>query len=327
MQAYGFHRVISPEHVFPQQAERLSVALPIDSTELLIDVEALHIDSNSYRQIGEACLYDAAAMTEHILAIIKTKGKMHNPVTGSGGMLVGTVKEIGKDNKAGHQIGDKIATLVSLTLTPLHIESILNLDPTVPVIPVKGYAILFQSAPSVALPDDMPMTTALTSLDVCGAAKLAQLYCSGKENILVLGAGKSGLLAAYSAYDAGAGTITIVEKEVTRIEQLKALGMPFRFIQLDVRAVDYDPALLHSFDLVLDCMNMPGCEMASILYARKDGTIIFFNTATTFTKAVLGAEGIGSQVQMIMGNGFYPGHAELTFKLLRQYSALHSIMA
>ena len=48
-----------------------------------------------------------------------TRGKMQNPVTGSGGMLVGTVEEVGPESPLGLAVGDRVATLVSLTLTPL----------------------------------------------------------------------------------------------------------------------------------------------------------------------------------------------------------------
>jgi L-erythro-3,5-diaminohexanoate dehydrogenase len=47
---------------------------------------------------------------------------MQNPETGSGGMLVGTVEEVGPESPLGLQAGDRVATLVSLTLTPLVIE-------------------------------------------------------------------------------------------------------------------------------------------------------------------------------------------------------------
>ena len=38
--------------------------------------------------------------------------------------------------------------------------------------------------------------------------------------------------------------------------------------------------------------------------------------ATSFTKAALGAEGVGSDVTMIIGNGYTKGHAELTLHLV-----------
>ena len=57
-----------------------------------------------------------------MLEIVATRGKMQNPVTGSGGMLVGTVEEVGPGSPLGLAVGDRVATLVSLTLTPLVIE-------------------------------------------------------------------------------------------------------------------------------------------------------------------------------------------------------------
>ena len=57
-----------------------------------------------------------------MLDIVATRGKMQNPETGSGGMLVGTVEEVGPESPLGLAVGDRVATLVSLTLTPLVIE-------------------------------------------------------------------------------------------------------------------------------------------------------------------------------------------------------------
>ena len=54
-----------------------------------------------------------------MLEIVATRGKMQNPVTGSGGMLTGVVAEAGPESPLGLEPGDRIATLVSLSLTPL----------------------------------------------------------------------------------------------------------------------------------------------------------------------------------------------------------------
>ena len=58
----------------------------------------------------------------HILDLVARRGKHHNPVTGSGGMLIGRVVEVGPRfpvREKPVQVGDRIATLVSLSLTPL----------------------------------------------------------------------------------------------------------------------------------------------------------------------------------------------------------------
>lgn len=47
--------------------------------------------------------------------------------------------------------------------------------------------------------------------------------------------------------------------------------------------------------------------------------------ATSFTKAALGAEGVGSDVTMIVGNGYTKGHAEITLQLLRESDKLRRV--
>ncbi len=47
--------------------------------------------------------------------------------------------------------------------------------------------------------------------------------------------------------------------------------------------------------------------------------------ATSFTKAALGAEGVGSDVTMLVGNGYTKGHAEITLELLRECKELRDI--
>src|SRR5580693_3908454 len=91
----GLGRVVSPQGVLPQQAEKLDPTLPIAEDELRIEVESLNIDSASFHQISEACGGDLARIEKHILDLVKRRGKHHNPVTGSGGMLLGRVVEVG----------------------------------------------------------------------------------------------------------------------------------------------------------------------------------------------------------------------------------------
>ena len=164
---YGTHRVITPEGTLPQPALRLDNTMSIYDNELLIDVQTLNIDSASYTQIKSACNGDADKMKEMILSIVAERGKMQNPVTGSGGMLIGTVKEIGPNfPDKSLKIGDKIATLVSLSLTPLKINKIKHLDPASDQVDVDAQAILFESGLYAVLPNDIPEKLALAVLDV-----------------------------------------------------------------------------------------------------------------------------------------------------------------
>src|SRR5271163_1685196 len=142
----GLERVVSPKGVLPQQAEKLDPSLPLAEEEVRIEVESLNIDSASFHQISEVCGGDLHKIEKHILDLVAKRGKQHNPVTGSGGMLIGRVAEVGSafpvTNKPV-QVGDRIATLVSLSLTPLEIQKIKAVHPKVDRVDIEGRAILF----------------------------------------------------------------------------------------------------------------------------------------------------------------------------------------
>jgi L-erythro-3,5-diaminohexanoate dehydrogenase len=79
-------------------------------------------------------------------------------------------------------------------------------------------------------------------------------------------------------------------------------------------------------DIVINCVNIENTEMASILAAKNSGTVYFFSMATSFTKAALGAEGVGKDVTMIIGNGYCKGHAEIALQILRECEGLRSLL-
>ena len=119
---YGTHRVIEPKGVLTQAAYKIDNNMDeIYSNEILCNVTALNVDSASFTQIADVCGHDDQKIGEMILSIVAERGKQQNPVTGSGGMFMGTVAKIGDDLKGKIDLkeGDRIASLVSLSLTPL----------------------------------------------------------------------------------------------------------------------------------------------------------------------------------------------------------------
>ncbi len=170
----GLHRVIEPHGVLPQAATRLDARREIWPDEVRIDVERLNLDAASFRQLSDKHDGDGAAVRAEVLAIIASRGKMQNPVTGSGGMLIGTVAEVGPESPLGLAVGDRVATLVSLTLTPLVITDGLGRlgrherAGTVP--PATRSCSAARSPPSC--PDDLPAHLSLAVMDVCGAPAL-----------------------------------------------------------------------------------------------------------------------------------------------------------
>src|ERR671929_2215348 len=112
--ALGVHRVLEPPGVLPQAARRLDPRPAIGPDEVRIAVERLNLDAASFRQLTEASDGDGDAVRAQVLAIVAERGKMQNPVTGSGGMLIGVVDPVGPESPLGVSVGDRVATLVSL---------------------------------------------------------------------------------------------------------------------------------------------------------------------------------------------------------------------
>jgi L-erythro-3,5-diaminohexanoate dehydrogenase len=181
MSSVGLHRVLSPAGVLPQAAERLDVSPEIGPDEVRVTVERLNLDAASFRQLATEHGGDGAAVRSAVLEIIARRGKMQNPVTGSGGMLIGTVAEVGPDSPLGLKVGDRVATLVSLTLTPLHIaDGLADWDGRSEQVPAHGHAILFGRSIAAVLPDDLDPALALAVLDVCGAPALTDRVVRAK---------------------------------------------------------------------------------------------------------------------------------------------------
>ncbi|SFI68521.1 L-erythro-3,5-diaminohexanoate dehydrogenase [Thermoflavimicrobium dichotomicum] len=332
---YGLHRVCEPIGVLPQPAWKLDATPVIYANELLINVERLNIDSASFAQLKEEAKGNEEKIKQKILSIVRERGKMHNPVTGSGGMLIGRVEQIGSHfPHTNLQAGSRIATLVSLTLTPLRLEEIQHVDLKTGQLKVSGKAILFASGPYAVLPEDLPETVALAALDVCGAPAQTSRLVQPDHVVVVLGAGgKSGLLSLYHAWKKAGkdGRVIALEANEDACQEIHQLQMAHEIICVDAT----NPvAVLEAVtkvtdgklaDLTINCVNVPNTELSSILITREGGLVYFFSMAVRFTAAALGAEGVGKDVQMLIGNGYAKGHAELTIQTLRESKPLREL--
>jgi L-erythro-3,5-diaminohexanoate dehydrogenase len=341
----GLHRVLDPPGVLPQAAQRLDASAEIGPDEVRIRVERLNLDAASFRQLSTKHGGDGAVIRSEVLEIINTRGKMHNPVTGSGGMLIGTVDAVGPESPLGLRPGDRVATLVSLTLTPLAITDALSTwDGRSEQVPAQGHAILFARSIAAVLPDDLEPALALAVLDVCGAPaltdRIVRRYGAGvtgagptgaAPTVAVLGgAGKSGSLSLAAARRAGARTVGIVPTEAER-GRLIAAEIADQVAIADAR----DPVALAAAvtgglgtkaDVTVVCVDVPGCEHGAILATADGGTVIFFSMATSFAAAALGAEGLAADVTMLVGNGYLPGHAAFALDLLRQEPGVRRLL-
>lgn len=335
MDTYGLSRVVGEKGVLPQRARKLDPSLPCREAELLIDVESLNIDAASFKQIRDDVGGDPARIASRIQDIVRERGKMQNPVTGSGGMLIGRVKELGPKHPANGvlQPGDRIATLVSLTLTPLVIEEVKAVHADIDRVDIRGHALLFASGIYAKLPADMPDTLSLAALDVCGAPALVARHVRPGMTVAVLGAGKSGALCLAQARRSleSRGRLLALDISQKALDALSAIGLCDEALKVDAtQGVDVMEAVAKATngqlcDLVVNCASVGNTEMASLLSVKDGGTVIFFSMATSFTTAALGAEGVGKDVTMLVGNGYVPRHAALTLDLLRTEPSLRQL--
>jgi L-erythro-3,5-diaminohexanoate dehydrogenase len=338
----GLHRVLEPAGVLPQAAWRLDARREIWPDEVRVRVHRLNLDAASFRQLSEASAGEPDKIKAAVLEIVATRGKMQNPVTGSGGMLTGVVEEAGPASPLGLRPGDRIATLVSLSLTPLVItDDLARWDGKSEQVPCEGQAILFGRSIAARLPDDMAAELALAVMDVCGAPALTHRVVSastsGRPTAAIIGAaGKSGSLSAAAARRSGAGHIIGVvphEAEAKILRDARAADGQRGLVDEVVVADARDPVGVSGAiekaggpaDVTVVCVDVPGCEGGAILSTAQGGTVIFFSMATSFTAAALGAEGVAADVTMLVGNGYVPGHAQLAMDLIRTEPGVRGI--
>jgi L-erythro-3,5-diaminohexanoate dehydrogenase len=340
----GLHRVLDPcgdAVTLPQAARVLDTRPELWEDEVRISVETLNLDAASYRQLAEAHtrggVLDGEALRDEVLAIVAARGKMQNPVTGSGGMLIGTVEEVGPRSALGLQVGDHVASLVSLSLTPLAIsDGLRDWDGRSEQVPARGHAILFGRSIAAVLPEDLDPRLSLMVMDVCGAPALVERVVGEyvargvAPTVAVLGAaGKSGSLSLAAARAAGAARLV----GVVPVERERALLEPTGLADAVVVADARSPLGLSGAvegaggpaDVTVVCVDAPGCEQPAVLATAKGGTIIFFSMATSFAAAALGAEGLAADVRMVIGNGYVPGHAETALRLVREVPAVRAL--
>jgi len=334
---YGMHRVLEPESALPQPALRLDNNFSeIYDNEILCDVDTLNIDAASFTDIKERAGGEPDKISGIMMEIVAKYGKHQNPRTGSGGMFIGRVAEIGSSlqKRIDLKAGDRIASLVSLSLTPLRIDKILSVLQDKDQVNIMGQAVLFESGIWVKLPGDIPESLALAVLDVAGAPAQVDRLVRPGDTVAVIGArGKSGLLCCYQAKKKAGPDgriIAIIHRHEGREDVDNAPFIDDVIVASADRAVD----LLRDIeqltkrelcDLVISSVSRKNCEMGAILITKERGTVYFFSMATSFTKAALGAEGVAKDVDMIIGNGYCRGHAELTLDILRKSSYIKNI--
>ena len=331
----GVDRVLAPERALPQPAERLDASGPVRPHEFELAVERLCLDSTSFANVRAGADGDPGRMSARILEIVAERGKMHNPETDSGGVALGTVTAVGDGLAAGPAVGDRIVSLASLTLTPLQLDEVTEVEPDSAQIGVRGTAYLPESAPWGLMPHDVPLAAALEIYDVYAAASHTRELVRAlapTATVCVLGAGHAGRLVLAAARDADAGegrTLVALDRDRAAVDAVVASGLCDAGIVVDLR----DPigtlealaqAGAGTADLTVVVVSAPGCEAAAILATQPGGTLLFYSMATSFQTAALTADGMSRDLRMLIGHGYAADRGAYALDLYRSDGGLRA---
>ena len=334
MDSFGLERSIEPRHALAQQAWKIDNTMTLRSDEVLIDVKIININLASFNEILDETGEDRALLCQRVLEIVRERGKLHNPVTNSGGMLYGTVVELGPSYPNIYHIRpkDEIISLSSLTVTPLHITQILRIDYESAQLEVEGQAILYANSPVVKKPPDLPLRAVIAAMDEAGAPTRSYQIVQPGQDVLILGAsGRIGLMCGYAAKDkmgSSGRLVGIVRDQESRI-QMEQCSVFDEVLELDatnLSALCGTPhaEIIQRFDVVINCINTADTEAASLLAVKNHGTIYFATICCDYKFVALTAESIGKEIQVIPYTGFLEGHADYTLGLMRRFPQMQT---
>jgi L-erythro-3,5-diaminohexanoate dehydrogenase len=109
---------------------------------------------------------------------------------------------------------------------------------------------------------------------------------------------------------------------------VRAAGLADEVVVADARdPVAVAAAVGDPVDVTVVCVDVPGCEHGAILATAAGGTVVYFSMATSFSAAALGAEGLAADVELVIGNGYVPGHAEFALDLVRTEPGVRALFA
>ena len=306
----GLHRVLDDGVVLPQAAQRLDTRAELWPDEVRVRVERLNLDAASFRQLERAhTTYgetDGDAVRAEVLDIVATRGKMQNPVTGSGGMLVGTVEEVGPESPLGlagrrqgrhpgqpHPHPARHRGRPGRLGRPQRAGAVRRLRRALRSLDRRRH-------PRRPRPRPLAQRDGRLRRPRADRTRRGGVRRPRHESPVVAvigGAGKSGSLSLAAARAAGAARTIGVVPHAGEHDLLTGAGIADVVTIADAR----DPIALRDAvteaggpaDVTVVCVDVPGCEGGAILATAEGGTVIFFSMATSFSAAALGAEGLG----------------------------------
>ena len=290
------------------------------------------MEGTSFKQICTESNYNEEKIKQKIIDIIIRRGKLHNPVTDTGGLAFGTVEEIGEEfyNPQNLKVGDSIICNASLASVPIQIENILAIDHVFNQIDASGYAILHDHVPIIKIEEDMPVNLLLYTLDESGTLYRLSQLAEGQSKFLIVGNNMiTNLIFGYvirRQVGAKGEIVCLLDKKTGMqvmgdgIDQLIAHvfnEVHFLNILKPIHAVER-LKLNQQFDLSVNCAEIPGAETINILATKAGGTVLFANLINNLKISLYITESISKPLNVENAEGYLEDYETFDIALVRE---------
>jgi len=330
-QRYGMNRVLEPQYVLPTSAWRLDNSRSIAKDEIRIDIKRIHIEGTSFKQICMEANDNDQRIKQKIMDIVIRRGKLHNPVTDTGGLFYGIVSEIGEAfNNAKELVpGEEVVCNASLASIPIYINNILSIDRAFGQIEVEGYAVLYNEVPVIRKPEGIPIPLLLFAFNESGTIYRITNTAVGKKRFLVVGNNLlSNLLFGYAIRKVAredAEVVCLLDKKTDIVLKGKSINELISKVFTEVRYVDIlKPMECLSqlnvnapFDLSVNCADIPGAETINILATKSGGTVVFANLINNYNIALYITESISKQLDIRCADGYLEAYDEFDIEVIK----------
>jgi len=329
---YGIRRVLEPQHVLPTSAWKLDNSRNIYSDELRVSIKRIHLEGTGFKQICTEVNDDEKKIKQQIIDIVIKRGKLHNPVTDTGGLVMGVIEEIGAEysNPMGLKTGDKIICNVSAASVPMYIEDITSVNKAFNQVEATGYAIVHDMIPIVKIPEDLPLDLLMFTFDQSGTLfRLHQLIRDSKKFLVVGNSMLTNLLYGYvirrevgteaeivclfdkrtSMRMTGKGIDELIEKVFNEVHFINILRPMECMKQLDAESL---------FDLSINCAEIPGAETINILATKPEGTVLFANLINNLNIALYITESMSKSLYVKCAEGYLNGYDTFDMEIVRE---------
>ena len=329
---FGYSRVIETKGTAPVTAWKLDNSRKIAPNECRIALDIIHIEGDSFQQLCSECGFDDTLIKAKVLDILNKRGKLHNPFTKTGGLCTGTIEEMGAVYRdfSNFEEGEYILCQTTLTALPMHIDEIYNIDYNYGQLKVRGYVIAFMQTIFSRFPKDLKESYTIATIDEAGSLYNIFTLIPGSRNVLIIARDliSAQLFAGTVKYALkNNGDVTVVMDEnatggLGETEIRRVLGDScddFHIVDLkmpmDVASEIYAETD-ELFDFTINCEDIRGSEVLSVLATVENGKIYFTTAKNRYVSAVNFAESMCKALNIYSFDQYDEGKNDFVMNLL-----------